>query len=40
MLQSIKRALRIDSENGELHLNIVNFVVKGVQDMTSIFVLL
>ncbi len=29
MLQSIKRALRVDPENGELHLNIVNFVMKG-----------
>ncbi len=30
MLQSIKRAQCIDAENGELHLNIVNFVAEGV----------
>lgn len=29
MLQSIKRALRVDPENGELHLNIIKFESEG-----------
>ena len=31
MLQSIKRALRVDPENGALHMNIVSFVTEGGQ---------
>ena len=29
MLQSLKRAQRVDPENGELHLSIVKFVSTG-----------
>ena len=29
MLQSIKRAQRVDQENGELHLSIVKFMSAG-----------